>query len=86
MSAASEDIAALEMKLREAEQRAKDAEEMMMQAAQYGKGLLDRNIELEAQSEAAQQENYGSNLKLQVCLCHAIVHIKKPIVCRQNLV
>lgn len=68
MSAASEDIAALEMKLREAEQRAKDAEEMMMQAAQYGKGLLDRNIELEAQSEAAQQENYGSNLKLQAKL------------------
>jgi len=68
MSADKEDIAALEVKLREAEQRAKDAEEMMMQAAQYGKGLLDRNIELEAQSEAAQQEKYESNLKLQAKL------------------
>ena len=62
----SEDIAALEIKLRDAEQRARDAEEMMMQAAQYGKGLLDKNIELDAQCEAAQQEKYESNLKLQV--------------------
>jgi len=64
----SEDIAALEIKLRDAEQRARDAEEMMMQAAQYGKGLLDKNIELDAQCEAAQQEKYESNLKLQAKL------------------
>jgi len=68
MGAHSEDIAALEIKLRDAEQKARDAEEMMMQAAQYGKGLLDKNIELEAQCEAAQQDKYESNLKLQAKL------------------
>eukprot|EP00092_Neocalanus_flemingeri_P029725 GFUD01032273.1.p1 GENE.GFUD01032273.1~~GFUD01032273.1.p1 ORF type:complete len:590 (+),score=186.75 GFUD01032273.1:44-1813(+) len=65
MGTHSEDIAALEIKLRDAEQRATDNEAMMMQAAQYGKGLLDKNMELDAQCEAAQQEKYECNLKLQ---------------------
>jgi len=64
----SQEVAALTLKLRGAEQKAKDAEEMMMQAAQYGKDLLDRNIDLEAQNEAAQQEKHESNLKLQAKL------------------
>jgi len=68
MGGDSEEIAALTIKLREAEQKAKDAEENMMQAALYGKDLLDKNIELEAQNEAAQQEKHESNLKLQAKL------------------
>jgi len=68
MGGDSEEIAALTIKLREAEQKAKDAEENMMQAALYGKDLLHKNIELEAQNEAAQQEKHESNLKLQAKL------------------
>jgi len=68
MGGDSEEIAALTIKLREAEQKAKDAEENMMQAALYGKDLLDKNIELEALNEAAQQEKHESNLKLQAKL------------------
>ena len=66
MSMDSDEVAALMIKLKDAEQKAKDSEEMMMQAAQFGKDLLDRNIELEAQNEAAQQEKHEGNLKLQV--------------------
>ena len=66
MSMDSDEVAALMIKLKDAEQKAKDSEEMMMQAAQFGKDLLDRNIELEAQNEAAQQEKHEGNLKLRV--------------------
>ena len=66
MGGDSQEIAALTIQLRDAEQKAKDAEQNMMQAALYGKDLLDKNIELEAQNEAAQQEKHESNLKLQV--------------------
>ena len=68
MDSKDKELVALEFKLRDAEQKARDAEEMMMQAAQYGKELLDKNIELEAQHEAAQQDKHESNLKLQVFL------------------
>jgi len=68
MGGDSEEIAALTIQLRDAEQKAKDAEQNMMQAALYGKDLLDKNIELEAQNEAAQQEKHESNLKLQAKL------------------
>jgi len=68
MSMDSDEVAALMIKLKDAEQKAKDSEEMMMQAAQFGKDLLDRNIELEAQNEAAQQEKHEGNLKLQAKL------------------
>ena len=73
MGGDSEEIAALTIKLREAEQKAKDAEENMMQAALYGKDLLDKNIELEAQNEAAQQEKHESNLKLQVKINNKVI-------------
>jgi len=65
MEADNDEIAALSRQLRDAEQKAKDAEANMMQAAQFGKDLLDRNMELEAQNEAALQDKYESNLKLQ---------------------
>ena len=39
-----------------AESRARDAEAMMMQAAEYGKDLLEKNIELEASTEASTEQ------------------------------
>ena len=41
----------LQSKLKVAEQKAKDAESMMFQAAQYGKDLLEKNMSLEAQAK-----------------------------------
>ena len=61
-----EDVSILEEKLNEAEQRAKDAEDNMRQAAMYGKVLLERNMELDTQIEGLQQEKYETNLRLQV--------------------
>ena len=61
-----EDVSMLEKKLMEAEQRAKDAEDNMRQAAMYGKVLLEKNMELETQFEGLQQEKYETNLRLQV--------------------
>ena len=52
-------------RLEEAERRAADAESKMMQAAQYGKELLERNMELEAANEAALQEKHQAGLRLQ---------------------
>merc|ERR1719447_1275383 len=55
----------LEEMLRSAESRARDAEAMMYQAAEYGKTLLEQNMELEAAKEAAMQEKHELVLKLQ---------------------
>jgi len=55
----------LEEMLRSAETRARDAEAMMYQAAEYGKTLLEQNMELEAAKEAAMQEKHELVLKLQ---------------------
>jgi len=63
-----EDVSMLEKKLMEAEQRAKDAEDNMRQAAMYGKVLLEKNMELETQFEGLQQEKYETNLRLQAKL------------------
>ena len=63
---AKEDVSILEEKLMEAEQRAKDAEDNMRQAAMYGKVLLEKNMELETQFEGLQQEKYETNMRLQV--------------------
>jgi len=52
-------------RLEEAERRAADAESKMMQAALYGKELLERNMELEAANEAALQEKHQAGLRLQ---------------------
>ena len=56
----------LQSKLKVAEQKAKDAESMMFQAAQYGKDLLEKNMSLEASNEEMLQEKHELNLKLQV--------------------
>ena len=85
MEADNDEIAALTRQLRDAEQKAKDAEANMMQAAQFGKDLLDRNIELEAQNEAALQDKYESNLKLQVNRMTIIFIINQHFDFRPNL-
>ena len=59
----------LKSRLSAAEQRAKDYEAMMIQAAEYGKDLLEKNMALESAHEAIQQEKHELNLRLQVsCL------------------
>lgn len=63
-----EEITVLKRKLSVAEQSAKDSEEMMMQAAVYGKELLEKNMMLETQYEALNQEKHECNLKLQAKL------------------
>merc|ERR1719347_1856740 len=55
----------LEERLRDAETRAREFEAMMIQAAEYGKTLLEQNMELEAEKEAALQEKHELTLKLQ---------------------
>ena len=59
-------MASLKSKLAAAEQRAKDSEAMMIQAAEYGKDLLEKNMALETDFEAVQQEKHELNLRLQV--------------------
>ena len=42
-----------------------DGEEVITQAAEYGKTLLEQNMELEAEKEEAMQEKHELALKLQ---------------------
>ena len=64
--ASSYTIDNLKSRLAAAEQRAKDSEAMMIQAAEYGKDLLEKNMALETDFEAVQQEKHELNLRLQV--------------------
>ena len=56
----------LQSRLKVAEQKAKDAESMMFQAAEYGRDLLEKNMSLESSYEDLMQEKHELNLKLQV--------------------
>ena len=56
----------LKSRLAAAEQRAKDSEAMMIQAAEYGKDLLEKNMALERDYETIQQEKHELSLRLQV--------------------
>ena len=60
------ELVSLKSQLAAAEQRAKDSEAMMIKAAEYGKELLEANMALEKNYEAAQQEKHELNLRLQV--------------------
>ena len=60
------ELVSLKSRLAAAEQRAKDSEAMMIQAAEYGKDLLEKNMALESDYEAIQQEKHELNLRLQV--------------------
>jgi len=68
MADTEEELRQVRIKLIEMEQKARDTENMLMQAAQYGKDLLEKNIELESNNENLQQEKYEINLKLQAKL------------------
>ena len=46
------ELVSLKSRLAAAEQRAKDSEAMMIQAAEYGKELLEKNMALESDYEA----------------------------------
>ena len=61
-----EDITKLKERLAVAEQKARDSEAMMIQAAEYGKDLLEKNIALESNFDTLQQEKHELHLKLQV--------------------
>ena len=61
-----EDITKLKERLAVAEQKARDSEAMMIQAAEYGKDLLEKNIALENNFDTLQQEKHELHLKLQV--------------------
>ena len=61
-----EDISSLKERLAVAEQKARDSEAMMIQAAEYGKDLLEKNIALESNFDTLQQEKHELHLKLQV--------------------
>ena len=60
------ELDSLKSRLEAAEQRAKDSEAMMIQAAEYGKDLLEKNMAMESEFEAIQQEKHELNLRLQV--------------------
>ena len=66
MSDSEAELASLKTRLAAAEQRAKDSEAMMIQAAEYGKDLLEKNMALETDFETLQQEKHELNLRLQV--------------------
>ena len=60
------ELVRLKSRLAAAEQRAKDSEAMMIQAAEYGKDLLEKNMALERDYETIQQEKHELSLRLQV--------------------
>jgi len=74
MDDSEEELNRVRVKLAETEQKSRDTETMLIQAAQYGKDLLERNIELESNIDNLQQEKYELNLKLQ-----AKVNIEKNL-------
>ena len=75
MADTEEELRQVRIKLIEMEQKARDTENMLMQAAQYGKDLLEKNIELESNNENLQQEKYEINLKLQVIISNTQLHL-----------
>ena len=66
MTDTSDEIVALKAQLAAAETKAKEVETMMIQAAQYGKDLLEKNIELETNIDKCIQDKHELQLKLQV--------------------
>jgi len=58
-------ISRLKSELESANNEARDFEGKMMKAALYGKELLDKNLELEAELEREKQEKYETNLRFQ---------------------
>ena len=75
MADTEEELRQVRIRLIEMEQKARDTENMLMQAAQYGKDLLEKNIELESNNENLQQEKYEINLKLQVIISNTQLHL-----------
>ena len=59
------DITGLTIYLK-AEARAMEAEEKMRQAAEFGKDLLEKNIEMGSELDVIKQEKHELSLKLQV--------------------
>lgn len=59
------DLAQLEVKMAEVEERKRDAEENMMRAAQFGKDLLDKNQEITGKLDIFEQEKYELQMMLQ---------------------
>ena len=66
MNDSEAELVSLKSRLAAVEQRAKDSEANMMMAAEYGKDLLEKNMALESEFEAIQQEKHELNLRLQV--------------------
>lgn len=60
------ELDSLKTRLAASEQKAKDSEAMMIRAAEYGKDLLEKNMSLESNFDALQQEKHELNLRLQV--------------------
>ena len=60
------ELDSLKTRLVASEQKAKDSEAMMIRAAEYGKDLLEKNMSLESNFDALQQEKHELNLRLQV--------------------
>ena len=65
-SAGDDEVSQLKAKLATAESKARDAEGMMFQAAEYGKDLLEKNLSLESSNEQLQQEKHELCLRYQV--------------------
>ena len=65
-SAGDDEVSQLKAKLVTAESKARDAEGMMFQAAEYGKDLLEKNLSLESSNEQLQQEKHELCLRYQV--------------------
>lgn len=59
------DLAQLEVKMAEVEERKRDAEENMMRAAQFGKELLEKNQEITGKVDILEQEKYELQMMLQ---------------------
>ena len=66
MSDLDTELDSLKTRLTASEQKAKDSEAMMIRAAEYGKDLLEKNMSLESNFDALQQEKHELNLRLQV--------------------
>ena len=66
MSDLDTELDSLKTRLAASEQKAKDSEAMMIRAAEYGKDLLEKNMSLESNFDALQQEKHELNLRLQV--------------------
>jgi len=59
------EVALLEVKLNESEEKKREAEVNMMQAAQFGKELLDQNQDLKKKVDIIEQEKYELQMMVQ---------------------